>query len=156
MIQANVAAAETLEAKRTPLIYRVHDAPAAEKLVALREFLAGLGLKLASGRTPGTGDFARLLAKAKDSKVADLVTELVLRSQAQAVYAAHNLGHFGLNLPRYAHFPSPIRRYADLVVHRALIGALGLGAGGLRVEDAARLEEIAQAISEGERRAMAA
>jgi len=156
MIQANVAAAETLEAKRTPLIYRVHDAPAAEKLVALREFLAGLGLKLASGRTPGTGDFARLLAKAKDSKVADLVNEVVLRSQAQAVYAAHNFGHFGLNLPRYAHFTSPIRRYADLVVHRALIAALDLGAGGLRVEDAARLEEIAQAISEGERRAMAA
>jgi ribonuclease R len=156
MIQANVAAAETLEAKRRPLIYRVHDAPSPEKVAQLREFLSGLGLKLPAAKTPRAGDFARLLARAKDSKVADLVNEIVLRSQAQAVYAAHNLGHFGLNLPRYAHFTSPIRRYADLVVHRALIAALDLGAGGLRGEDAARLEEIAHAISEGERRAMAA
>ena len=88
--------------------------------------------------------------------VADLVNEVVLRSQSQAVYAAENIGHFGLNLRRYAHFTSPIRRYADLLVHRALIRALGLGAGGLDDEEAARLADIAQAISDTERRAMAA
>ena len=156
MIQANVAAAEALEAKRAPVIYRVHDSPSKEKLAALREFLESLGLKLPGAGALKAGDFNRVLQRAKAMPVADLVNEIVLRSQSQAVYAADNLGHFGLNLRRYAHFTSPIRRYADLVVHRSLIRALGLGTGGLADAEAARLADIAQTISETERRAMAA
>jgi ribonuclease R len=156
MIQANVAAAETLETRRAPVVYRVHDAPSKEKLTALREFLDSLGLKLPSAGSLQAGDFNRVLQRAKSMPVADLINEIVLRSQSQAVYAAENLGHFGLHLRRYAHFTSPIRRYADLLVHRSLIRALGLGAGGLADEEAARLADIAQAISDAERRAMAA
>ena len=102
------------------------------------------------------GDFNRVLQRAKALPVADLVNEVVLRSQSQAVYAAENIGHFGLNLQRYAHFTSPIRRYADLMVHRSLIRALGLGAGGMADDERERLKDIAQAISDTERRAMAA
>jgi ribonuclease R len=156
MIQANVAAAETLEAKRAAVVYRVHDAPSKEKLTALREFLESLGLKLPGAGSLQAGDFNRVLQRAKSMPVADLINEIVLRSQSQAVYAAENLGHFGLHLGRYAHFTSPIRRYADLLVHRSLIRALGLGAGALLDEEAARLGDIAQAISDAERRAMAA
>jgi ribonuclease R len=156
MIQANVAAAETLEARRSAVVYRVHDAPSKEKLTALREFLDSLGLKLPGSATLRAGDFNRVLQRAKSLPSTDLVNEVVLRSQAQAVYAAENLGHFGLNLRRYAHFTSPIRRYADLLVHRSLIRALGLGAGALVDEEAERLADIAQAISDAERRAMAA
>src|SRR6185295_14943768 len=147
MIQDNVAAAEALEAKHEPVIYRVHDAPSKEKLVALREFLQSLDLKLTGSTTLRAGDFNGVLHRAKSLPVVDLVNEVVLRSQSQAVYAAENLGHFGLHLQRYAHFTSPIRRYADLVVHRSLIRALGLGAGALADEEAARLGDIAQAIS---------
>jgi ribonuclease R len=156
MIQANVAAAEALEAKRGPVVYRVHDAPSKEKIAALREFLDSLNLKLPGAGALRAGDFNRVLQRAKSLPVTDLVNEIVLRAQAQALYAPANLGHFGLNLRRYAHFTSPIRRYADLVVHRSLIRALGLGAGGLGDDDAARLADIAQAISDTERRAMAA
>jgi ribonuclease R len=156
MIQANVAAAETLEARRAAVVYRVHDAPSKEKLTALREFLESLGLKLPGAGSLQAGDFNRVLQRAKSMPVADLINEIVLRSQSQAVYAAENLGHFGLHLRRYAHFTSPIRRYADLLVHRSLIRALGLGAGALVDEEAARLGDIAQAISDAERRAMAA
>jgi len=157
MILANVAAAETLEARRAPVVYRVHDTPAKEKLVALREFLDSLGLKLPGAGALKAGDFNRVLQRAKALPVADLVNEIVLRAQAQAVYATDNLGHFGLNLRRYAHFTSPIRRYADLLVHRSLIRALGLGAGALDLAaEAPRLPAVAQAISEAERRAMAA
>ena len=156
MIQANVAAAETLEAKRAAIVYRVHDAPSKEKLAALCEFLMSLGLKLPGAGSLRAGDFNRVLERAKTLPSADLVNEVVLRAQAQAQYAADNLGHFGLNLRRYAHFTSPIRRYADLLVHRSLIRALGLGAGVLADAEAQRLADIAQAISEAERRAMAA
>jgi ribonuclease R len=156
MIQANVAVAEILEARRAPVMYRVHDAPSKEKIVSLREFLDSLDLKLPSSSTLRAGDFNKLLQRAKSLPVADLVNEVVLRSQSQAVYAAENIGHFGLHLARYAHFTSPIRRYADLVVHRSLIRALGLGAGGLRDTEAAELKDIAQEISDAERRAMAA
>jgi len=156
MIQANVAAAEALEAKRAPVIYRVHDAPSKEKLLALRDFLEGLDLKLPGSETLRSSDFNKLLQHAKKLPVVDLVNEVVLRSQSQAVYAADNIGHFGLHLQRYAHFTSPIRRYADLVVHRSLIRALGLGAGGIADEEVSRLKDIAQAISDTERRAMAA
>jgi ribonuclease R len=156
MIQANVAAAETLEARRAAVVYRVHDAPSKEKLAALREFLDSLGLKLPGSGALRAGDFNRVLQRAKSLPVAELVNEIVLRAQAQAVYAAANLGHFGLNLRRYAHFTSPIRRYADLLVHRSLIKALGFGAGGMDEKEAACIAEVAQAISEAERRAMAA
>jgi ribonuclease R len=156
MIQANVAVAEVLVARRAPVIYRVHDAPSREKLVALREFLDTLDLKLPAAGQLRAADFNRVLQRAKGMPVVDLVNEVVLRSQSQAVYAADNIGHFGLHLARYAHFTSPIRRYADLVVHRSLIKALGLGPGGLTDEEAARLQDIAQQISDTERRAMAA
>jgi ribonuclease R len=156
MIQANVAAAETLEAKRAPVIYRVHDAPSKEKLASLREFLDTLDLKLPGAGMLRPGDFNKVLQRAKAMPVADLVNEVVLRSQSQAIYAADNIGHFGLHLGRYAHFTSPIRRYADVVVHRSLIKALGLGAGGLTDEEAAGLKDIAQEVSDAERRAMAA
>jgi ribonuclease R len=156
MIQANVAAAEALEGKRAPVIYRVHDAPSKEKLLALRDFLEGLELKLPGSATLRSGDFNRLLQRAKALPVVDLVNEVVLRSQSQAVYAPENIGHFGLNLQRYAHFTSPIRRYADLMVHRSLIRGSKLGAGGITDDEAGQLKDIAQAISDTERRAMAA
>jgi ribonuclease R len=156
MIQANVAAAETLALKHAPVIFRVHEAPSREKLVALREFLMSLELKLPGAATPRAGDFNRVLERAKAMPARELVNEVVLRSQSQATYAAINVGHFGLNLARYAHFTSPIRRYADLMVHRSLIKTLGLGAGGIGEDEAARLGEICAALSDTERRAMAA
>ncbi|MCT8998514.1 ribonuclease R [Chelativorans intermedius] len=156
MIQANVAAAETLEAARQPLIYRVHDQPSLAKQESLRAFLASLGLSLARGAALRPAQFNGILARVEGTDHEQLVNEVVLRSQSQAIYSTENLGHFGLNLHRYAHFTSPIRRYADLVVHRALIAAKGLGKDGLRGEDEERLEEIAALISATERRAMAA
>jgi len=156
MIAANVAAAETLEAKRSPLIYRVHDAPSKEKLTSLGEFLATIGMKLPKAGTLKPAQFNRILADTRATPTAELVGEVVLRSQSQAEYSPHNFGHFGLNLRRYAHFTSPIRRYADLTVHRALIRALDFGAGGLTDMEMGELDEIAAAISDTERRAMAA
>ncbi|MBO0766910.1 MAG: ribonuclease R, partial [Hyphomicrobiaceae bacterium] len=156
MIQANVAVAEILEAKRAPVVYRVHDTPSKEKIVALREFLDSLDLNLRSAGSLRAGDFNTLLQRAKSLPVAELINEVVLRSQSQAVYAAQNIGHFGLHLSRYAHFTSPIRRYADLMVHRSLIRTLGLGAGGLTDAEAAELKDIALEISDAERRAMSA
>jgi ribonuclease R len=156
MIAANVAAAEELEAKRTPLIYRVHDQPSKEKLAALGEFLGTLGLKLPKLGALKPAQFNRILAETRASPAAELVAEVILRSQAQAEYGAGNFGHFGLNLRRYAHFTSPIRRYADLIVHRALIRALGLGDGGLTDAEIPALQSIAETISGTERRAMAA
>jgi ribonuclease R len=156
MIQANVAAAETLEARRNPVVYRVHAEPTKEKLKALRDFLETLDLKLPGSGAIRPGHFNRVLAQAKALPVPDLVNEVVLRAQAQAEYSAENYGHFGLNLQRYAHFTSPIRRYADLLVHRSLIRALGLGADGLSDAEAPHLADIAKAISDTERRAMAA
>ena len=156
MIAANVAAAETLEAKRSPLIYRLHDSPSKEKLASLGEFLATIGFKLPKSGTLKPAHFNRILADTRSTPVAELVGEVVLRSQAQAEYGAVNFGHFGLNLRRYAHFTSPIRRYADLIVHRALVRALGLGPEGLTDTEMGELDQIAQAISDTERRAMAA
>ncbi len=155
MIQANVAAAETLEQKKTAPVYRAHGQPSKEKLKALRDFLSSLKISLPPGELK-PAHFNRVLSQAKELPTTDLVNEVVLRAQAQAEYNTDNYGHFGLNLRRYAHFTSPIRRYADLLVHRALIRALDLGAGGLPDEDIAKLPDIAQALSEAERRAMAA
>ena len=157
MILANVAAAETLERARVPLIYRVHDEPALEKIQALREFLHTLDISLPKSQALRPADFNRILARVEGSDVEKLVHEVVLRSQSQAEYAAENYGHFGLNLRRYAHFTSPIRRYADLTVHRSLIRALKLGRDGLPdSEDVRSLGEIAAKISASERRAMVA
>lgn len=156
MIQANVAAAEALEAKRAPLVYRIHEAPSDEKLRALKEFLATLDIKVKTDGGLRPMHFNQILSRMKDTPYTELVNEVVLRSQAQAEYNPVNAGHFGLNLRRYAHFTSPIRRYADLIVHRALIGAYKLGTGGYLEEDAERLEQMAASISETERRAMTA
>ena len=157
MILANVAAAETLEKKTLPLIYRVHDEPTFEKVHALQEFLKTLDLPFAKSGVLRPSMFNRVLAQVKGHDAESLVNEVVLRSQAQAEYSAENYGHFGLNLRRYAHFTSPIRRYADLVVHRALIRSLGLGEGALpEAETAERLSEVAAEISVTERRAMKA
>jgi ribonuclease R len=156
MIQANVAAAETLEGKRQKLVYRVHDAPSLAKQEALREFLHSIGISLARGADLRTAQFNHILERVRDGEHEALVNEVVLRTQMQAIYSPDNLGHFGLNLRRYAHFTSPIRRYADLIVHRALIAALGLGKDGLTAGQEERLDDISGLISATERRAMAA
>ncbi len=156
MIQANVAAAESLEQRKSPLVYRIHDAPSKEKLKSLRDFLETLDLEIPPHGSLKPGAFNKVLSAAKSLPVPELVNEVILRSQAQAEYNPENIGHFGLNLARYAHFTSPIRRYADLLVHRALIRALKLGDGGLSDEEIPRLPAIAQSISDAERRAMAA
>jgi ribonuclease R len=156
MIQANVAAAETLEARRTSLLYRVHDAPSMAKLEALRDFLKSIEMNLPKDGNLRPANFNRILDQAKESANERLLHEVVLRSQAQAEYNPENIGHFGLNLRRYAHFTSPIRRYADLIVHRGLIRALGFGTDGLTDDMIARLPKVAEQISAAERRAMAA
>ena len=156
MIQANVAAAQMLEKKRTPVVYRIHDQPSKEKLKSLKDFLETLDMAVPHAGELKAGAFNRVLEKAKSTTTPDLINEVVLRSQAQAEYNIANIGHFGLNLAKYAHFTSPIRRYADLLVHRALVRALDLGAGGLTDEEKPTLADVARQISEAERRAMAA
>jgi ribonuclease R len=157
MVLANVAAAEALEKARTPLIYRIHDTPSREKLYAFSDFLRTLNITFAKGQVMQPGTFNRILAQAKGTPHEAVMNDVVLRSQAQAIYDAANIGHFGLNLAKYAHFTSPIRRYADLIVHRALIRGLNLGGDdGLTDREIKQLPEIAQAISLTERRAMAA
>ncbi|MCK1637644.1 ribonuclease R [Bradyrhizobium sp. 157] len=157
MILANVAAAEMLEKKALPLIYRVHDEPTLEKVHNLQEFLKTLDLPFAKTGALRPALFNRVLGQVRGEDYELLVNEVVLRSQAQAEYSSENYGHFGLNLRRYAHFTSPIRRYADLIVHRALIRALGLGEGALpESETLETLSEIAAQISLTERRAMKA
>ncbi len=156
MILANVCAAETLEKHRTPCMYRIHDAPSMEKLMALKDFLKTMDISLPKAALLRPSNFNQILQRAKGTDSTELVSQVVLRSQSQAAYAPENIGHFGLNLRRYAHFTSPIRRYADLIVHRGLIRALGLGNDGLQDGQAAALAEIAAEISAAERRAMAA
>lgn len=157
MILANVAAAETLERKATPLIYRVHDEPSLEKTNALREFLQTIDISFPKSGALRPSVFNRVLAQVKGRDDEPLVNEIVLRSQSQAEYSSENYGHFGLNLRRYAHFTSPIRRYADLVVHRGLVRALSLGSGELpQTETVETLGEVAASISATERRAMKA
>jgi ribonuclease R len=156
MIQANVAAAETLEQKRQALVYRIHDAPSLAKQETLREFLLTLGMSLARGPQLRPSQFNAILDRVRGQTNEPLVNQVVLRSQSQAEYSPKNIGHFGLNLHRYAHFTSPIRRYSDLIVHRALISALGLGSDGLTNDEESRLEETSALISASERRAMAA
>ena len=160
MVLANVCAAETLEAKRSDLVYRVHEPPMEERIEALRETVRSIGLSFAKGQRLAPSVLNRALREAAKTEFSETVSIAVLRAQTQAYYSPENLGHFGLNLARYAHFTSPIRRYADLIVHRALIAALSLGADpkkdGLSVDEAARLDETATLISQTERRAMLA
>jgi ribonuclease R len=156
MVLANVAAAETLIAKRQPLLFRVHEEPAPEKLEALRETAGASGFTLAKGQVLKTRHLNALLAAAQDTDFDELINMTTLRSMQQAYYFPENFGHFGLALKAYAHFTSPIRRYSDLVVHRALISAHGWGKDGLSVEEIETLDATAKHISDTERRSMAA
>ncbi|WP_171124541.1 MULTISPECIES: ribonuclease R [unclassified Ruegeria] len=156
MILANVAAAETLIAKRRPLLFRVHEEPAPEKLESLRETAQAAGLNLAKGQVLQTRHLNALLNAAAGTEDAELINLSTLRSMAQAYYNPENFGHFGLALRNYAHFTSPIRRYADLIVHRALISAHDWGKDGLTEDEIARLDETATHISDTERRSMMA
>lgn len=156
MVLANVAAAETLIAKRTPLLFRVHEEPSLEKLEALREVAEASGLTLAKGQVLQTRHLNALLKAAADGGQSELISISTLRSMQQAYYNPENFGHFGLALKSYAHFTSPIRRYADLIVHRALVSAHGWGKDGLSAGEIERLEETAKLISGTERRSMVA
>lgn len=156
MIQANVAAAETLLQRKQPLIYRTHDAPSLDKLEKLREFLKSMDISLARPGALQPMHFNQILSRVKGHDREELVNQVVLRSQSQAEYSTDNIGHFGLHLARYAHFTSPIRRYADLTVHRALLRALNLGPGGMEKVQEDTLADIAAQISLTERRAMQA
>jgi len=156
MVLANVAAAETLIAKKTALLFRVHEEPKPEKIESLRETAEAAGLQLAKGQVLQTAHLNRLLGQAAGTDDAELINIATLRSMTQAYYNPENFGHFGLALKSYAHFTSPIRRYSDLIVHRALVTAHGWGKDGLTPEDEAMLPETAQAISDTERRSMVA
>jgi ribonuclease R len=156
MILANVCAAESLEERKLPCMYRVHEDPDPAKLDSLREVLAGLGYRLARGQVLTPNHFNQILDWAANSPSRHLINELVLRSQAMAIYSPDNRGHFGLALTRYAHFTSPIRRYSDLLVHRALITGYGFGEGGVFEAGTVDFHEIADHISMTERRAAAA
>ena len=153
MILANVAAAEQLEKLHRPCMYRVHAPPSEEKQRNLRDFLSTLGISLPPGDQIHPRDLDRVLRAVAGTEQAPLINEVMLRSQSQAAYSPENIGHFGLALTRYAHFTSPIRRYADLLVHRALITGLKLGVGGLSEEETAAFEDTAEHISGTERRA---
>jgi len=156
MIQANVCAAETLELKKRSQIYRIHDRPSDEKIAAFADFLSTVDMSWSKGQSITAARFNRILHLAQASPNKDIINEVVLRTQSQAVYAPDNIGHFGLNLARYSHFTSPIRRYADVTIHRALIRALSLGGDGAADQDEQRYAETAQHISETERKSMAA
>ncbi|WP_420605256.1 ribonuclease R family protein [Novosphingopyxis sp.] len=167
MIAANVAAAKALEAKKSPVMYRAHLPPSREKLVALKDYLKTFDMEFALGQVVTPALFNRLIERVDDDEVLPQVMEQILRTQTQAYYGADKTGHFGLALASYAHFTSPIRRYADLLVHRALVDAYGLEmpapknssiqrSTGLTEKDAGDLGHIAEVISRTERRAMEA
>ena len=156
MIAANVAAARALEAKKAPVMYRVHEPPSREKLVALKDYLKTFGIEFAPGQVIKPGTFNRIIERLGEADGREEIMEQLLRTQMQARYAPERLGHFGLALATYAHFTSPIRRYADLLVHRALVSAYKLGDGGLPAGEEERFEQIGEQISMLERRAMEA
>jgi ribonuclease R len=166
MIAANVAAAKALESKASPVVYRIHEPPGREKLVALKDYLATFDMTLALGQVITPGLFNRMLKDVSDESEKALIMEAVLRSQTQAYYGPKNAGHFGLSLGSYAHFTSPIRRYADLLVHRALVDCFQLeqpapkcklpATSGLSDRDRDDLGKVSEAISAAERRAMSA
>ncbi|WP_408639595.1 ribonuclease R [Roseomonas populi] len=153
MVAANVCAAEELERLHQPCMYRIHDRPSDEKMETLRGFLSGFGFNLPPSDRVRPGDFARILEKTGEMPESRLISETILRGQSQAEYNPENIGHFGLALPRYAHFTSPIRRYADLLVHRALIRGLKLGEDGLTEDEAASMPDTGEHITKTERRA---
>ncbi|HEY0165033.1 MAG TPA: VacB/RNase II family 3'-5' exoribonuclease, partial [Sphingomicrobium sp.] len=156
MIAANVAAARALEAKKAPVMYRVHESPSREKLVALKDYLATFEVEFALGQVIKPGTFNRILERVGEDESRTETMEQVLRTQMQARYGPERLGHFGLSLATYAHFTSPIRRYADLLVHRGLTSAYRLGDGGLPQGEDEKFEAIGEQISMLERRAMEA
>ncbi|TFL20080.1 ribonuclease R [Jannaschia formosa] len=156
MIAANVAAAEDLERKRTPLLYRVHEEPPEDKMDALRETAKASGFSMPKGQVTRPAMLNALLHAAEDTELSELISMSTLRAMMQAYYGAENMGHFGLALRSYAHFTSPIRRYADLIVHRALISAHGWGDDGLSEWDLEHFDATAKLISEAERRSMVA
>lgn len=156
MVLANVAAAETLIAKKSPLLFRVHEEPSPEKLDALRDVANASGLVLAKGQVLKTAHLNKLLTGAAGTENHELINMATLRSMTQAYYNPENFGHFGLALRAYAHFTSPIRRYADLIVHRALVSAHGWDKDGLSPWDIEHLPDTAQQISDTERRSMTA
>ena len=156
MIAANVAAAKALEKKKAPVMYRDHEPPAREKLVALKDYLKTFGVEFALGQVVKPSTFNHVIDRIGDSDFRPQVMEQILRTQTQAYYAPGNHGHFGLALGSYAHFTSPIRRYADLIVHRSLVAAYKLGPGPLTEAEAASMDKIGESISMLERRAMEA
>jgi ribonuclease R len=160
MIAANVAAAKALEAKKAPVMYRDHEPPSREKLVALKDYLKTFDLEFALGQVIKPGTFNRIIERVGDAEFRPQVMEQILRTQTQAYYGPENAGHFGLSLGSYAHFTSPIRRYADLIVHRSLVGAYGLDpdvkATSLTPGESEAMDLIGEAISRLERRAMEA
>ncbi|GLI99329.1 ribonuclease R [Sphingobium sp. BS19] len=167
MIAANVAAAKALEAKKAPVMYRIHEPPSREKLIALKDYLKTFDVEFAMGQVIRPATFNRLIAKVGDSDVKPQIMEQILRTQTQAYYGPQNAGHFGLALGSYAHFTSPIRRYSDLLVHRALVGAYGLELPApkdkdlpektsLSGEDLTNMGRVGELISQHERRAMEA
>jgi ribonuclease R len=156
MIAANVAAAKALEAKKAPVMYRDHEPPGREKLVALKDYLKTFDVEFALGQVIQPATFNRIIERIGEADFRPQVMEQILRTQTQAYYSPDNKGHFGLALGSYAHFTSPIRRYADLVVHRALVRAYGLGEGGLTDQEAEAMEVTGELISQLERRAMEA
>ena len=156
MILANVATAEALESKNSECVYRVHDKPDPTKIEAAGDFVSQLGYSITKGQTMTPSLMNGIIKKSVGSDEHDLINTLVLRCQCRAIYSPTNIGHFGLALDRYAHFTSPIRRYADLIVHRALVKAFNLGEGPLSEEEIARIDEISNHISETERHSMVA
>ncbi len=157
MVLTNVAAAMALEEKNAPCVYRVHDKPDSSKIDAAADFLASFDIHLDKGAVMTPKRMNHILEKAKGTDESELVSMMVLRSQSQAVYSPDNLGHFGLALEKYAHFTSPIRRYADLLVHRSMVSAWKLpGGGGLQEDDARLLGQMSEHISDTERRSMLA
>ena len=156
MIAANVAAAKALEAKKAPVMYRVHEPPSREKLVAMKDYLDTFDVPFALGQVIRPATFNHILDRVGDADFRPQIMEQILRTQTQAYYAPANHGHFGLALGSYGHFTSPIRRYADLIVHRSLTAAYKLGPGGLTEGEAASMDAIGQGISALERRAMEA
>ena len=156
MIAANVAAARALEANKAPVMYRIHEEPSRVKLEALKDYLDTFGIEFTLGQVIRPATFNRIIERVGESDSRPEIMEQLLRTQMQARYAPDRLGHFGLALATYAHFTSPIRRYADLLVHRALVSAYKLGEGGLPPSDAEKFEETGEQISGLERRAMQA
>jgi ribonuclease R len=156
MIAANVAAAKALEARKAPVMYRDHEPPSREKLVALKEYLKTFDVEFALGQVVRPSTFNHIIERVGEADFKPQIMEQILRTQTQAYYGPENHGHFGLSLGSYAHFTSPIRRYADLVVHRSLVRAYGLGEGGLTDGEAEAMEVTGELISQLERRAMEA